>query len=193
MELEFGKKVKVGNFNILKYSRSLSKSEMKRLRSAAQIPEEVQKHLERSSLPYIKVSTLSDSWSVEFVCGTTMYNALDSLTIVMDGDGNRQLYGVEAKNTEAIFVAMFADTTTLGDFDYQVAKQKLLSEYLERASKAANEKADEGKSEEEIAKESEDAVQDIIDRDNHAEMILDMAEQVKKEEQDHDKQHGQAD
>lgn len=193
MELEFGKKVKVGNFNILKFSKSLSKSELRKLRSAEKIPAEVQKYLNRASLPYIKVSTLSESWSVEFVCGTVMFNALNALNVVMDGDGNRQLYGVEAKNTEAILVAMFADTTTIGDFEYQAGKQKLLTEYLARASKAANEKADEGKTDEELEKESGDAVQDVIDRDEHACMILDMAGQIKKEEQNHDEQHGQAD
>ncbi len=36
-------------------------------------------------------------------------------------------------------------------------------------------------------------IQDVIDRDEHASMILDMAGQIKKEEQNHDEQHGQAD
>lgn len=142
MELEFGKKVKVGNFYILKYSKSLNKAEQKRLRSASNIPADVQKHLERASLPYIKVSTITNSWSVEFVMGMAFFNALNAVRVVMDDEGNRQLYGVEAKNIEAMLVAMFADTAVVGDFEYQTAKQKLLSEYLERASKEAVENTD---------------------------------------------------
>lgn len=174
MELEFGKRVRVGNFYILKHSKSLTKSEQKTLRAAEKIPEEVQEHLSRASLPYIKVSTITDSWSVQFVCGTSMYNAINNLHIVMDGDGNRQLFGVEAKNTEAIFVAMFADTTTVGDFEYMKEKQKLLSAYLERESKRRNKKEDAGKDTEALKKEGEEAVQEIIDRDNRASSLVDM-------------------
>lgn len=182
MELEFGKKVSVGNYYILKHSKSLTKNEVKRLRTANNIPADVQKHLERASMPYIKVATVTDSWSVDFVIGTSMYEALDTVKVVMDGEGNRQLYGVEAKNVEATIVAMFADTTTVGDYEYQVEKQKLLVAYLNRASKAKNEAADAGKGEEELTKESEEAVQEVIDRDKHAETILEMGEQVRKEE-----------
>lgn len=191
MELEFGKKVSVGNYYILKHSKSLMKNEVKRLRTANNIPADVQKHLERASLPYIKVATVTDSWSIDFVIGTSMYDALDGVKVVMDGEGNRQLYGVEAKNVEATIVAMFADTTTVGDYEYQVEKQKLLGAYLDRASKAKNEAADAGKGEEELAKESEDAVQEVIDRDRHAETILEMGEQVRKEESEvsHGEQH----
>ena len=183
MELEFGKKVRVGNYYILKHTKSLTKNEVKMLRAANNIPADVQKHLERASLPYIKVATVTDSWSVDFVIGTSMYDALDGVKVVTDGDGNRQLYGVEAKNVEATIVAMFADTTTVGDYEYQVEKQKLLVSYLDRASKAKNEATDAGKNDEELAKESDDAVQEVIDRDKRAETVLDMAEQVRKEEE----------
>ncbi len=188
MELDFGKKVSVGNYYILKHTKSLTKNEVKRLRAANNIPADIQKHLERASLPYIKVATVTDSWSVDFVIGTSMYDALDSVKVVMDGEGNRQLYGVEAKNVEATIVAMFADTTTVGDYEYQIEKQKLLVAYLDRASKARNEAADTGKSDEELTKESDDAVQEVVDRDKHAATILEMGEQVRKEETD-DKQH----
>ncbi len=182
MEVEFGKKVKCGNFYILKHTKSLTKNEVKLLRSANKVPADVQKHLDRATLPYIKVATVTDSWSVDFVIGTSMYDAFNSLNVVVDGEGNRMLYGTEAKNAEATIVAMFADTTTVGDFEYQVEKQKLLTAYLERASKKMNEQADEGKSEEELAKESDDAVQEVIDRDKHAATILEMGEQIAKEE-----------
>lgn len=190
MKLEFGVKVKVGNYYILKYAKGLGKKELSRLRNASGIPRKVQKHLDNgSTLPFIKVGTISGSWSVEYIMGTSMYDAIDALRVVMDETGERQLYGVEAKNAEAMFVAMFADTTVVGDYEYQVAKQKLLSEYLDRASKKLNKKADAGKSEEELRKESEAAVEETAARETHAKTLLDMAEEIVRKEAEDEQQH----
>ena len=179
MKLEFGVKVKVGNYYILKYAKGLGKKELSRLRNASGIPRKVQKHLSNGrTLPFIKVGTISGSWSVEYIMGTSMYDAIDALRVVMDEAGERQLYGVEAKNAEAMFVAMFADTTVVGDYEYQVAKQKLLHEYLDRASKARNAKEDEGKGEEQIAKENEEAAQEVLDSSENKTMVLDMAGRI---------------
>ena len=153
MKIEFGVPVHVGNYVIKKYNRTLGRKELAELRRISGIPADVAKSLERGRLPFIKVSTASGSWGVEFVIGTSMYEALDNLNVVFDDAGRRQLCGVEARNAEAMFVGMLADTTTVGDYEYQVAKQKLLSEYLDRASKARNAKDDEGKTEEQKAKE----------------------------------------
>ena len=183
MELEFGKKVTCGNYYILKKSKSLSKKEMKSLRSASNIPNDVAKHLQRGSLPYIKVSTLTESWSVEFVVGMTMYAFIDAVNVVTDADGNRQLYGEEKNTMEHIFVQMMADTTLVGDKEYRLGKLKLQKEFFERESKKLNEEADKGKTEEALVKESEEAVQEIIDRDNHAAKILEIGNEAKEEEE----------
>lgn len=180
--MDFGIRVKVGNYQILKFSKSLSKKEVKELRDKERVPFEVRQYLQRATLPFIKVSTLSGSWAVEFVIGTTMYNALDELHVVHDAEGNYQLMGNEKTNTEAIFVGMFADTTTVGDFEYLTSKQRLLSEYLTRASKARNREADKGKTDEELANESEEAVQEVIDKEKHSATIIEMGEQLKKDE-----------
>lgn len=180
MELEFGKKVACGNYYILKKSKSLSKKEIKSLRSASNIPNDVAKHLQRGSLPYIKVSTITESWSVEFVIGMTMYAFIDTVNVVTDADGNRQLYGEEKNVMENIFVQMMADTTLVGDKEYRLGKMKLQQEYMDRESKRMNEAADSGKTEEELRKESDEAVQDVIDRDKHAATILEMGEDIKK-------------
>ena len=183
MKLEFGVKVKVGNYYILKYAKGLGKKELSRLRNASGIPRKVQKHLSNGrTLPFIKVGTISGSWSVEYIMGTSMYDAIDALRVVMDETGERQLYGVEAKNAEAMFVAMFADTTVVGDYEYQVAKQKLLSEYLDRAGKELNKKADAGKSDEELRKENEAAVEETAARETHANTLLNMAEEIMRKE-----------
>ena len=185
MKIEFGVPVHVGNYVIKKYNRTLGRKELAELRRISGIPENVAKSLERGSLPFIKVSTASGSWGVEFVIGTSMYEALDNLNVVFDDEGRRQLCGVEAKNAEAMFVGMLADTTTVGDFEYQVAKQKLLSEYLDRASKARNAKADEDKTEEQKAKESEDAAQEVLEASEHKAMVLDMAGRIVNGEDKH--------
>lgn len=182
MELEFGKKVACGNYYILKKSRSLSKAELKKLRSANGIPAEVQKHLQRGSLPYIKVSTLSESWSVEFVVGMTMYAFIDATHVVMDDEGNRMVFGDDRALMENIFVQMMTDTTLVGDKEYRLGKLKLQQEYLDRESKRQVEAADAGKSEEQLRKESDEAVQEVIDRDKHAATILEMGEHIAKEE-----------
>lgn len=176
--MDFGKKTKCGNFYILKYSKSLSKVELKKLRDASGIPADAQKHLQRGALPYIKVATVSDSWAVEFVYGTTMFNAIDELPV----SNLNEVRDLAKRNAEALFVTMYADTSTIGDEEYRKAKVKIMEEYLDRASKAANEAADAGKSEEELQKESEEAVQEVIDKERQAQTILEMGEEIKKEE-----------
>ena len=185
MKIEFGTPVHVGNYVIKKYNRALGRKELAELRRISGVPADVAKHLERGRLPFIKVSTASGSWGVEFVIGTSMYEALDNLNVVFDDEGRRQLAGVEARNAEAMFVGMLADTTTVGDYEYQVAKQKLLKEYLDRASKAANAKSDEGKDEQELAKENEEAAQEVLDAEEHKAMVLDMAGRIVNGEDKH--------
>lgn len=181
MKLEFGKPVMVGNYTITKITKSLSRKQVKELRRISGIPEDIQKHLERASLPYIKVQTASGSWGVEYVMGTSMYDALDDVNVAVDSDGVRQLWGVERKNVEAMFVAMLADTTTVGDYEYNVAKQKLLQEYLDRATKK---KMDEEakKDAAESQRESEEAAQEVLDAEEQKAMVVDMAGRIKKED-----------
>lgn len=187
MELEFGKKVACGNYYILKKSKSLSKTELKKLREAQGIPPEVQKQLQRGSLPYIKVATMTDSWSVEFVAGMTMYAFIDTCKVVCDADGNRQLYGEEKNLMENIFIQMMADTTIVGDKEFRLGKLRLQKEFFEREVKRRNEESDKGKTEEVLIKESTDAVQEIIDRDNHAAKLLEIGNEAIKEEEDNGK------
>lgn len=185
MELPYAKEVRIGNYKVLKYSKSLGKKELKQLRGDVvdKMPSAVKECLQRGSLSYIKVSTISGSWSVEFVVGTTMYDAINEIPVAQDGDGNVTYYGTYYSNLYATINAWLADTTTVGDFEYQKAKQKALSEYLERAAKAKEAKDGE-KSEEERAKESGDAVQEVIDRDEHAAKLMEVGTELRKEHGD---------
>ena len=58
---------------------------------------------------------------------------------------------------------------------------KLRDEYIKREV-ARRMEAEQGKTEEQRRKESDEAVQEVIDREKHASTLLDMAEQLKTDE-----------
>lgn len=176
--LPFGKIVKTKHFVLFKYSKSLSKKEAASLRK--NLPSEITKHLQRASLPYIKVSDIRGSWGVEFAVGTSMYSALDNCepTLV---DGHCELTGLSGDNVDIFAQLMFTDTTLVGDDEYYIGKMKLRDEYVKREV-ARRMEAEKGKTEEQRRKESDEAVQEVIDREKHASALLDMAAQLKKDE-----------
>lgn len=138
--LPFGKKAQVGNFVVLKYTKALSKTEVKKLRAADGILADVQKQLQRGSLAYIKVSTISGSWSVEYVCGTTMFDTINAFPVAYDENENLVYYGDGYSNLYSLLNGIFTDSATVGDAEYGFAKQIAMQMYLDRACKiqAAN-------------------------------------------------------
>ena len=178
MALPFGKTIKTRHFTVLKFSKSLSKKEVASLRE--DIPAEIKKHLQRGSLPFIKISDSDGTWGVEFSVVTSMYAALDKFVPVAVGD-HYELSKDDGNIIEAFALLMYTDTSLPGDAEYTAGKLKLRDEYLARESARLNAAAEKGKTEEQLRKESDDAVQEVIDRDKHAETILEMAEQIKKE------------
>lgn len=183
MELIFGKKVKCGNFYIIKKSASLTKKEVASIRRGMKIPVDALRHLQRGSIPYIKVSTMSESWSVTLMVGMNMYSFLDTMEVSVDKEGNYSVDEKERGVIENIIVHMYTDTTIVGDIEYYMAKLKLINAFINRESQRRAAADKEGKSEEQLRKESEEAVQEVIDRDGHASTLLDMAEQIAKEEE----------
>jgi hypothetical protein len=178
MALPFGKTIKTRHFTVLKFSKSLSKKEVASLRE--DIPADIKKHLQRGSLPFIKIADIAGTWGVEYSIGTSMYAALDECVPVAVGD-HYEFSKDNGNIIEAFAQLMYADTSLPGDAEYTAGKLKLRDEYLARESARLNAAADEGKTEEQLRKESDEAVQEVIDRDKHAETILEMAEQIKKE------------
>lgn len=160
--LPYGKKIRVKNFVILKYSKALKKSELKEVRNMQGIPADVQKHLQRGGLPYIKVSTLAENWSVEFVCGSTMYNYIDTRQTEPEWDDILTEDSVTALHN--LFVMMLADCTIFGDEEYITAKGKLLQEYMAR-QKAKEETPEEKAADDKVLEElknDEDAKANIL-------------------------------
>lgn len=178
MALPFGKTIKTRHFTVLKFSKSLSKKEIASLRN--DIPDEIKKHLQRGSLPFIKIANIAGTWGVEYSIGTSMYAALDECVPVAVGD-HYEFSKDEGNVIEAFAQLMYADTSLPGDAEYTAGKLKLRDEYIARDAARRNAAADKGKSDEQLSKESDEAVQEVVDRDNHADTLLDMAEQIKKE------------
>ena len=178
MALPFGKTIKTRHCTVLKFSKSLSKKEVASLRE--DIPAEIKKHLQRGSLPFIKISDIAGTWCVEFSVVTSMYAALDKFVPVAVGD-HYEFSKDDGNIIEAFALLMYTDTSLPGDAEYTAGKLKLRDEYIAREAARRNDAADNGKTEEQLRKESDDAVQEVIDRDKHAETLLDMAEKIKKE------------
>lgn len=183
MALPFGKTIKTRHCTMLKFSKSLSKKEVASLRE--DIPDEIKKHLQRGSLPFIKISDIAGTWGVEFSVVTSMYAALDKFVPVAVGD-HYEFSKDDGNIIEAFAQLMYADTSLPGDAEYTAGKLKLRDEYIAREASRRNAAADNGKTEEKLRKESDEAVQEVIDRDKHAETLLDMAEQIKKKGGQHE-------
>ena len=178
MALPFGKTIKTRHFTVLKFSKSLSKKEVASLRE--DIPAEIKKHLQRGSLPFIKIANIAGTWGIEYSIGTSMYAALDECVPVAVGD-HYEFSKDNGNIIEASAHLMYVDTSFPCDAEYTAGKLKLCDEYLARESARRNAAADKCKTVEQLRKESDEAVQEVIDRDKHAETILEMAEQIKKE------------
>ena len=183
MALPFGKSIKTRHFTVLKFSKSLSKKEIASLRE--DIPAEIKKHLQRGSLPFIKIADIAGTWGVEFSVGTSMYAALDVCIPVVVGD-HYEFSKDDGNIIEAFAQLMYADTSLPGDAEYTSGKLKLRDEYIAREAARRNAASDRGKSDEQLSKESDEAVQEVVDRGKHADTLLDMAEQIKKEGGQHE-------
>ena len=177
MALPFGKTIKTRHFTVLKFSKSLSKKEIASLRE--DIPAEIKKHLQRGSLPFIKISDIAGTWGVEFSVGTSMYAALDECVHVAVGD-HYEFSKDDENFIEASAHLMYVDTSFPGDAEYTAGKLKLRDEYIAREAARRNAAADNGKTEEQLRKESDEAVQEVIDKEEHAKTLLDMGEHLKK-------------
>lgn len=121
--MDFGKKYRVGNFEMMKLSRSLTKKETKQLRIEADIPESIQKYLTRGSLPYIKVRTISGIWSLEWSVGMVMFS-------IMDGVNFTDLEQTDA--LKSLLTRFYSITSVLGDAQMERDIQNAITGFLER-------------------------------------------------------------
>lgn len=176
MELPFGKKVMCGSFYVLKHTKALSSKELKKLRKAQGIPDDVQKHLSRGVLPYITISTVTDSWRIEFVIGLTMFNAINEIPVAVDSEGNYTYYGNGYKNLGNIINGWFAYTSTVGDAEYQATVIKAMQDYLNRMAE---------KNKAPLSEEENKKVLDEVEaQEKHKEVLIKMSDHIKDGEKD---------
>ena len=165
--LELGKIYHAGNFVIKKFTRTLTSKQMQELRDNMNTPREVQKKLQRNGLPFIKASTVSGSWSVEWVFGMSLFDAINEIPV----NENGEFFGVGLDNLTMILTCMFADTSVVGDIEYMAKKQELMHEYFKRAAKT-------GEPTEEEEKEFEEAADEVLRNEQHKETLLKMGKEV---------------
>lgn len=165
--LEFGKIYRAGNFTIKKFTRTLTSKQMQELRDNMNTPREVQKKLQRNGLPFIKASTVSGSWSVEWVFGMSLFDAINEIPV----NENGEFFGVGLDNLTMILTCMFADTSVVGDIEYMAKKQELMHEYFKRAAKR-------GELTEEEVKECEETADEVLRNEQHKETLLKMGKEV---------------
>lgn len=171
--LELGKIYHAGNFIIMKFTRTLTGKQMRRLRDAMNIPRDVQKRLERNGMQFIKASTVSGSWSVEWAFGMSFFKAIDEMPV----NENGEFYGTALDNLTMILTCMFADTSVVGDMEYMAGKQKLMHGYFGRMAKK-------GEPTEEEIKESEKAADEVLKNEEHKATLISMAKEVENDGQD---------
>lgn len=165
--LEFGKIYRAGNFIIKKFTRTLTGKQMCQLYDEASYPTELRKHFIRHGLPFIKVSTVSGSWSIEWVYGMSLFEAINEMPV----NENGEFFGTALDNLTMVLTYMFADTSVVGDMEYMSKKQELMHEYFKRAAKT-------GEPTEEEEKEFEEAADEVLKNEQHKETLLKMGKEV---------------
>lgn len=174
-KLPFGKKILVGNFTVLKYTRTLPKKQLQQLRDSENIHPDVRKKLTRSGLPYIKVEAVSQIWAIEFCCNTAVFSYLDNYLPLALAAVEA---GVELKENSLtdimhVFGMWMTDTCVWGDSQYIEAKANAVNDLMnrQRAIKANAESAEEKEADDKVleeVKDSEDAKAAIIEMAQHA-------------------------
>ena len=178
--LPFGKKIQVGNYTVLKYTKTLTKNQLKQIRESKDIAPEVQKQLSRAGLPYIKVEAISQIWAIEFCCNTGVYLFIDRvLPLALLAEQEKRKPEFESIADFAhLFGMWMTDTCVQGDSIYYADKGNALKALIERQKASAN------KEETPEEKADDDKVLDEVKKDEEAKAtIVDMAQHVKEEQE----------
>ena len=176
MVLPFGKKIQVGNYTVLKYTKSLTKAQMKQLRDDKEIHPEVRKQLSRNGLPFIKVEAISQIWSIEFCCNTSVYLHIDRVLplALLAAQENRKPEYESIADFAHVFGMWMTDTCVMGDSIYFADKGKALQALIERQTAAR-------KAETAEEKAKDDAILEEVKAETEAKaQIVDMAKTIEK-------------
>ena len=156
--LPFGKEIKIGNYKVLKFTKSLSKSQLNGLRTDNNVPADVKKRLSRVGIPYIKVEAISGIFSLTFCFNTQVFRWLDHcIPAALEAQERGETL---SQNSVAdilhVFGMWMTDVCTTGDQKYYEDKANALKALIERqksfagAAETAEEKAEDDKILEEV-------------------------------------------
>lgn len=156
--LPFGKEIRIGNYVVLKFTKSLSKSQLNGLRADNNVPADVKKRLSRAGIPYIKVEAISGIFSLTFCFNTQVFRWLDyCIPVAIEAQERGETL---SQNSVAdilhVFGMWMTDVCTTGDQKYYEDKANALKALIERqkafagAAETAEEKAEDDKIIEEV-------------------------------------------
>lgn len=158
--MRFGEKYRVGNYEVIKFNKTLRKQEVAALRLQTGIPKELWKSLQRAQLPYVKVNAISGIWGIEFCCNTSVYRLIDGCL----GEGGEQNETMLAH----LFNMWYMDTAVPGDEEYQETKAKAFKEFMERH-----------KAKEVSEEEDKNTLEELENEEKAKATIVDMANELK--------------
>ena len=161
--LPFGKEVRIGNYKVLKFTKALSKSQLKGLRADENVPDGLKKQLSRAGIPYIKVEAISGIFSLTFCFNTQVFRWLDyCIPVALEAHEKGETL---AQNSLAdilhVFGMWMTDVCTTGDQKYYEDKANALKALIERQKSIAGavetpeEKAEDDKILEEVKADEE--------------------------------------
>lgn len=153
--LPFGKVLRAGNFMYMKHVVSLDRKRLRELRG--KVPFIPKGAGNVTGVSFIRVSTVSGSWSLDISCVYQIYNAIDQAPFEVSKDGEASFKGSALGIMSLLADRLYADTTLVGDAEYTRQKMEALKDFLDRrtARKGARESAEEKKKDDEILAEEE--------------------------------------
>ena len=124
--LEFGINYYVGNFIFKKITKKLNAKQLKALRAGSGLKKS-SKLLKSNTegVPYIRITTVSEDWSIEFACTTQMFVMLNSLSPKTMNNEDRETLHI-------MFTRIYTDCILLGDEEYIRDKYVALSKFMKR-------------------------------------------------------------
>lgn len=124
--LEFGINYYVGNFIFKKITKKLNAKQLKALREESGLKKNSKLlKFNTEGVPYIRITTVSEDWSIEFACTTQMFVMLNSLSPKTMNNEDRETLHI-------MFTRIYTDCVLLGDEQYIRDKYVALSKFIRR-------------------------------------------------------------
>lgn len=161
--IPFGRMISVGNFYVIKRNKSLSKAQLAEIRKSKAYSEETKRQFKRVGLPFIKISTVSENWSMEIACNMDIFKFIDDMNVYgvgnVEAQNKLQIGSFTEESKESLiglFRMLYCDCTILGDSKYWEDKVSAINEYTQRMSSPKKEEtAEEKEKDDKILREEE--------------------------------------